>query len=169
MIALCIVMMFAGCDKHQDDIIWDFVNWNVVLIVDSPKGNLLDPATEGNILDNDIIVEYNGKMYRMNGQQTRENPPVWEGLRIGEYYGYQGDDGTPALLFGEFATTTNGFRNETFIIDWGDGTHSAVMFDLYITWAWNERKDYNEPTVHKRIWIDGELKSDDSLVAVIEG
>jgi hypothetical protein len=99
---------------------------------------------------------------------TRATMAVWEGLRIGKYYGYQGDSGTPALLFGEFRTSTDGFHGETFIIDWGDGTHSAVMFDLYVTWSRSKNKGREEPTVHKKIWIDGKLQSDDSLVAVIE-
>lgn len=168
MIAVFIVMMFAGCESHnKDDRIWDFVNWDVVLIVDSSRGNLLDPKTEGNILDNDITIDYDRKIYRLNEPRTRETMARWEGLRIGKYYGYQGDNGTPAMLFGEFKTSTKGFHGETFVIDWGDGTHSAVMFDLYITWAWNKKKGYDEPTVHKKIWIDGELKSEDSLMAVI--
>ena len=53
------------------------------------------------------------------------------------------------LAFGEF-TPEDDFKNESFTLDWGDGTTDEISFDCYITW-----KD-QDPTVHKKLFLNGE-------------
>ncbi len=52
---------------------------------------------------------------------------------------------------------------QTFTIHWGDGTSDEIMFDLYVTY----RKKGTESTVHRKIWLNGELQSDNSLFVEI--
>ncbi len=166
--AILTSLVFTGCDDGGDNMIWDFNNYDVVVFLKSSDGkNLLDRDTEGNIVGNEITVEYGGETYRLNEPRTRDNLARWQGLRIENYYGYRGDDGTPALMFGEFKTSTEGHRGEKFTIDWGDGTKSEITFDLYLTWTRNRDKGYDTPTTHRKIWLDGELQSEYSLTTVI--
>ena len=148
--------------------IWDFPPTNIGLIVRNSFGeNLLNPAVGHNILDNDVSVEYNGKIYQIENlnAKTRYIPSRWYGLRVGKCYLEDDDyDGTTALLFGEFSVDTkDGYHGEAFTINWNDGTSDKVKFDLYVTY----RKRGKESTVHKKIWLNGELQSDDSLVVEI--
>lgn len=155
--------LFCGCDKNNHcGAIWDFVNPDICFIVKNANGdNLMDPSFEGNILDNGIFAEYNGVIYELNSSAlTRDSgPAMWEGLRAARYYG----NDTIYLMFGEFKTETGdeGYHGEKFIIDWGDGTRDEVTFDLYITWK------NCKPTVHKKVYINGELKSSGSLTVEI--
>ncbi|MDR2912876.1 MAG: hypothetical protein LBV38_06265 [Alistipes sp.] len=161
--------LFAGCGDVVYPI-WDFPPSNIGLIVRTSEwdgdNNLLDPDFDGNILGNEIVAEYNGKEYPLGfiDAKTRYIPASWRGLRVGKYYGYDGDDGTTALLFGEFQTETHESSHpETFTIDWGDGTSDEVKFDLYVTYS----KKGKEANVHRSIWLNGELQSDNSLVVEI--
>jgi hypothetical protein len=165
MICIISAVLLVGC-KDVIYPIWDFAPSNISLIVrDSPlagSNNLLDPDFEGNILDNRIVVTYNGDSYPLvrPDAQTRAILTRWYGLRVGYYYGYYGDDGTLALLFGEFQTEShNKSHPETFTIDWGDGTSDEVKFDLYVTFA----KKGKESTIHRKIWLNGVLQSENAL------
>ncbi len=160
------VPLFAGC-KDVVYPIWDFPPHNIGLIIRTPAGDdLLDPETENNILENNVTAVYRGETYEMwdaRTAQTRYIPSTWFGLRIGKYW-HDDDNGDTALLFGEFsADTTDGYHEETVTIDWGDGTSDEIKFDLYVTY----RKKGKESTVHRSIWLNGELQSDDSLVVTI--
>lgn len=149
-----VFLLFLSCGSDK---IWDFINYDVCFIVKNADGeNLLDPATEGHILDSDITVEYNGKTYALN-DNTRADKAVWYGLRI-EAYGYK--DNTPTLKFGEFDTAV-GYREEQFTVHWGDGSSDVVKFDLYV------KGTSNNPKVKKKIWLNGKLKSESSFVILI--
>lgn len=152
-----LITILQGCDSNNrcENVERDLITPDICIVVTNAVGeNLLDPDVEGNILDSDITVEYNGETYALTDKNTRASKPVWHGLRI-EKFDY-GDD-RPTLKFGEFDTSV-GQRGETFTVNWGDGTSNDVAFDLYATW-----KKCN-PTVHQKIWLDGVLKSNDSLV-----
>jgi hypothetical protein len=58
------------------------------------------------------------------------------------------------LRFGEFGPNYD-YKGETFTIHWGDGTSDEVKFDLYITWK------KGDPTIHDKIWLNGEQKNVD--------
>jgi hypothetical protein len=177
-----IVVLVAGCTPNEPcpepepcptcpeseepiypDSEWDFSSDDLAMIlVDSDGNNLLDPDYAGNILDRNITATYKGKTYSVNDATeagTRAYPPKWYGLRFGVFYGYSGDKGTPALLFGEFEAGTTA----EFTIDWGWGqTEFRIVWDL--TWVpWTESSGYGTPEQHpnlvpveyKRIWADG--------------
>ncbi|MDR0907837.1 MAG: hypothetical protein LBM63_04445 [Rikenellaceae bacterium] len=145
LVLISLLFVFATCDI-QDDRIWDFNNPNVCFFVKNAAGeNLLDPNVEGNILDNEITVDYNGQVFGMDSVQTRALPPVWYGLRVEPYSDVL--DGTPVLKFGEFSPVED-YHGETFTINWGDDTSDEVKFDLYIK---------REPNVIKSLWFNGEL------------
>ncbi|WP_029902270.1 hypothetical protein [Prevotella sp. 10(H)] len=157
-----VMFLFASCadEKLEEDdgdrIIWDFINYSVIFkVVDQSGHDLLNPETEENILDNDIVVKYDGKEF--NRKTPKYNMPDPLDLRT-----YQLEEGSNALFFGEFSPESN-YRDEKFTIEWGDGTQTDIKFDLYITW--NEKR--TDPSVHKIIYVDGKRYSDESFVVTI--
>lgn len=135
--------MLSGC-SDGDDLIWDFYNHSVYMAVKDADGrDLLDPATDGNILNEGLQVTYKGKKYALlSDLYTRATCPRELGFRLMEW------KGSYYLSFGEF--DPGGYRRESFIIEWGDGTRDEVTFDLYTTW----KRD--DPTIHRRLWLNGE-------------
>lgn len=143
-------------------------------VVDAEGNNLLDPATEGNILDRPVKAMYNGRTYLMNGERdgekTRVNLSQWAGLFVSPF---PSEDKPPVLWFGEFEGATT-HKGVTFTIDWADGTTTDVKFDHIVEWVpWSPEVDdhYTEeehpnniPIVTNALWIDGEFVSDDHLL-----
>lgn len=140
-------LVFTACG--DDVIIRDFINTSILIQVEDAQGNdLLDPAYERNITNNEIKVLYHDKEYLKDADvdkfrpQTRFNMPRWYGLcsyeKDGEYY----------LAFGEFAPE-DGYKKEYFTIDWGDGTKDEIGFDCYITWK------KKKPKVHDGLYLNG--------------
>lgn len=147
-----------GNENNPPDIIFDFANYSIYIsVIDSNTGaDLLDPTTEYNILGNEIKAIYDRKSYprwtvesltaNRPEDVTRDTKPLDLGLRWGRltiewtspYY----------LGFGEFAP--EGYHDEPFVIDWGDGTQTEFRFDCYTTW-----EDPTDPDVHRRLWVDG--------------
>ncbi|WP_299221921.1 hypothetical protein [uncultured Alistipes sp.] len=41
------------------------------------------------------------------------------------------------------------YEDESFVVDWGDGTQAQIVFDFYKTWK------NHMPTTHYRICVDG--------------
>ncbi len=163
------ILLFAGCDVVYP--IWDFPPWNIGLVVKNSSGdNLLEHETEGNIIDNSVVVDYNGTVYEMWDARTRYIPSEWFGLRIGKYW-YDKENGEIALLFGEFSSdTTDGYHGETFTIYWGDGTSDKINFEYKVTWGWGVQsgmKHREEAVEYKRIWLNGVLASDNSLIVEV--
>jgi hypothetical protein len=143
-----------------------------VILLDPYGNNLLDPNYVGNILDRNFTATYNGKTYSTNDAAetgTRVILPKWYGLRFGQFHGYLGDNGTPALLFGQFGVDTDA----EFTIDWGWGqTDFRIQFSG--TWAlWTEDSHYGTPeshpysvpVYHRKVWADGTLINESGLVA----
>jgi hypothetical protein len=104
--------------------------------------NMLDPAAEGNILDNEIYIVYDEKRYDLN-----TNYPHPFKFEIGTDI-----DGAPMLRFGLFQVIT---RSDTFTIYWGEGTSDEIKFDMSLT------KDEAGKTVwHIKTWLNKLLDSD---------
>lgn len=143
--------MLVGC-SNGDDLIWDFYNHSVYFAVKDATGrDLLDPATEGNILNEGLRIVYNGEEYPLlSDLYTRATLPRELGFRLAEWKGCH------YLTFGEF--DPGGYRGEAFVVEWGDGTRNEVVFDLYTTWK------RGEPTIHRRLWLDGAEQPVDSPV-----
>ncbi len=143
LICLLILTLICSCSK-----IWDYPTYDITMLVDKEGvGSLLDPDYAENILNDNVTVEYDGQTYEMVVLDTRANAPRWQGLRVRN----------ENLKFGEFSPEAD-YRGETFIIHWGDGTSDEVKFDLYV----KGRKN-----VVQRIWLNGKLASDNSLVVRI--
>lgn len=146
-IILILPLVFSVCTKK-----WDIVPGTISIIVKNATGdNLLDPDFEGNILDNEIYVEYDGETYTLdeNAVETRAIPAIWYGLRYAE--------AAKRLWFGQFSTGAD-YRGEIFTINWGDGTSDEIKFDLFTRGSHN---------VKKKIWLNGELQSENDLVVTI--
>ena len=121
---------YEGPDYDDSRPIFDFSCFNINFAVTDKKGNdLLNPNYSGNILNNNITVTYNGLSYKSNGIELRLLLPSPLAIRntYSEYLNKY------LLTFGEFSPIDS-FKNETFTIDWGDGTKDVVKFDLYIEW-----------------------------------
>ncbi len=147
-----VIMLFTGCSNNNDDIIWDFANFNVAFRVVNQAGeDLLNEEEEGNMLE-DIKVVYKDKEYKWE-RPLKYNMPKALALRTM----YSSDKDIIYLCFGEFSPQSN-YKNETFTIDWGDGTTDEIKFNLYITWKGND------PTVHQAVYLNGELYSDENLL-----
>ncbi len=164
-----VVAIVAGACKDNEEegwMIWDFINYTVDFAVeDATTGaDLLDPATEGNILNQEIKVIYKDGVFPRQTEagleleypipgpmdQTRANRPLSFALR----WGYDNYSGSYLVAFGEFDPTNN-IHQERFVIDWGDGTQNEIVLDCYITWKGND------PTVHRALWVDGVAQGDD--------
>jgi hypothetical protein len=157
--------MFIACGEGEEKTpIWDVMSAvDVVISVENANGNnLLDPDYEGNIID-DITIEQDDKVYTIKQAGTDSlatralPPPQWYGLRL--FYDQHSSE--TVLLFGEFGRC----HGKTFTINWGDGTSDEIMFDFYV--EMEGRKKDQEPHVYLKIWLNGELQSDDSLVVTI--
>ena len=158
-LGLILILAITACgdnDNEDDDTIWDFANTSILIKVQSSLGaDLLNPQLQGNITDNAIKAIYQNKEYIKDADkslaQTRFNMPRWSGLstytKDGKYY----------LSFGEFSPTKN-YKNEPFIIYWGDGTSDTISFDFYITW---EKK---KPTVHRAVYLNGKEASEITII-----
>ena len=145
-------------EKPSADYEWDFSVSDIVLHVTSQEGtNLLDAGVAGNILENDIRIEYAGEVYPLadetgrGGQPESDVPatrmllPAWNGLSLG-----MTDDCGPCLKFGEFGPTKM-YKNECFTLDLGTGRTWNISFDF-----WVDGINTDNPVVHSSLYVDGE-------------
>ncbi len=153
---------------------------DMTFVVRNTSGdNLLDAATQENILNNEVKVEYRGKTYFMNVFSDDDKFM----LNI-EQVGISNDGvGFPALCFGPFVDEIleEGYHGETLTVDWGDGTTSDVEFDVWLSdfsteFPLDERGIFVEiirgdesswAAFHANIRVDGELVDDTWLWATI--
>ncbi|MCM1151316.1 MAG: hypothetical protein NC209_06770 [Alistipes sp.] len=163
--------LWVGCDEEPEDIwVWDFATFSVGFFVCDAEtdADLLDPASEHNILGQPIAVVYAGTRYEVVPDEssvaaaTRFLMPKPLALRLVRSYTYHEEDdggltktyGPYCLDFGEW-TPEDGWHGQEFTIEWGDGSSNTVRFDLYIEW-----KKKNDPAVLAPIWFDGERQDD---------
>lgn len=145
-------------EKPSADYEWDFNVSDIVLHVTSQEEtNLLDAGVAGNILENDIRIEYAGEVYPLadetgrGGQPESDVPatrmllPAWNGLSLG-----MTDDCGPCLKFGEFGPTKM-YKNECFTLDLGTGRTWNISFDF-----WVDGINTDNPVVHSSLYVDGE-------------
>lgn len=145
-------------EKPSADYEWDFNVSDIVLHVTSQEGtNLLDAGVAGNILENDIRIEYAGEVYPLadetgrGGQPESDVPatrmllPAWNGLSLG-----MTDDCGPCLKFGEFGPTKM-YKNECFTLDLGTGRTWNISFNF-----WVDGINTDNPVVHSSLYVDGE-------------
>lgn len=162
---LCVPLALGALSGCSEEVeyempIYDFVNPSVCFFVsDAATGvNLLDPDEAGTILGQPIAVTYDGKRYEVTtdarpGPMTRATMPRPLALRLegaGEFDRVKDYH----LAFGEFSPSRN-HRDQSFTIDWGDGTSTKVEFDLYVVWKKNRKERIYEAEVHSPIRVDG--------------
>lgn len=130
-------LLFLGnsCSSdNKDDVLWDFVNYNV-------EFNLEDSQ----LLNDDVFlskikVQYDNKdyVYSASNSYTKATYVYPLAIRL--------DKGL--FVFGEFSPTSN-LKNKTLEIDWGNGRVDKLSFSIYITW------EKNDPTIHKTMIVNG--------------
>ena len=152
--------LFSSCSENEenpDDIIWDFAPINFTLSVQDEQGNdLLNPQTEGNILNQDIKAIYQEKTYRMDELAmpvTKAYMAILYGLRHVE-----AEDGRWLLRFGELQGERT-YDNETITLDWGDGTSDVITFSSRLTW--NSPED---PEFDRHFYLNGVKQESSSFV-----
>ena len=98
--------------------IWDYTPVTFEIYVHNLAGrNLLEPSTEGNILEKDIYIKYKGEIinasYGWPENQLYKNPdtraimPFWYGIFIAPAFNSYGPDLGNHLCIGEFDGTAN--------------------------------------------------------------
>lgn len=150
-------MLNTSCsdsDKEECDVLIQPTEVPVCFIVrDNEGNNLLDPAFEGNILDRNIEVTYEGAPYSL---QLSEYP---FDLMLGLYTGKieVGMDIIPGIMFW-YLYMEGDCVSHRFSINWGDGVTDEVKIDYYYTLV------KCEPVPHMKTYLNGKLYSDNSLI-----
>ena len=153
-ISIAILLMISACsgdDNTAEELPLNHpLPFNFLFIVQDADGNdLLDAKTPGNILSQPIKAIYNGKELPLDSMKDKWVPanPIeinFSGLTLQEggdsYY----------LEFGLFDSLKD-YKNETFIIDWGDGSTTTVTFSRYYDRTpTGEKKDF-----HYEVLVNG--------------
>lgn len=164
-ISIAILLMISACsgdDNTSEELPLNHpLPFNFLFIVQDADGNdLLDAKTPGNILSQPIKAIYNGKELPLDSMKDKWVPanPIeinFSGLTLQEggdsYY----------LEFGLFDSLKD-YKNETFIIDWGDGSTTTVTFSRYYDRTpTGEKKDF-----HYEVLVNGKQKETDWIKIV---
>lgn len=150
-------LLISSCsdsDDNEGGVIVQPAEVPVCFIVkDSKSNNLLDPEFEGNILDHNIEVTYEGAQYAL---QLSEYPiDRMFGLYTGEIE--VGMDKIPGIMFWYFHVNPDR-GNHHFSINWGDGVTDEIKIDYYYTVA------NGKPVYHRITYLNGKLHSDNSFI-----
>lgn len=168
-ISLILLPILVGCSNEDDPLKgmdWDVVPAQVTIEVKDADGNLLFSDAYHGTLDCDnlsatISYIYDGKTlpmydckpkYSVNGKspKSRYFMPTFYGVYV-DYYSVE----YPQIRFGEFDGVES--HNETFAINWPDGTQSKIEFT----------SEARNPTGSMRIRVDGgEWVNSTSIVIV---
>ena len=164
-ISIAILFMISACsgdDNTAEELPLNHpLPFNFLFIVQDADGNdLLDASTTGNILSQPITAIYNGKELPLDSMKDKWVPgsPVditFSGLTL-----HEGGD-SYYLEFGLFDSQKD-YKNETFIIDWGDGSTTTVTFSRYYDRTpTGEKKDF-----HYEVLVNGKQKETDWIKIV---
>lgn len=147
-------IFIVSCNNGECDVVVQPRETPVCFIVTDNEGNnLLDPLYDGNILDRNIMVEYEGEQYSL---ELSEYP---NDGKFGLYTGKIdiGTDKMQGIKFWYFYVSKNKGSHD-FSISWGDGTADEVKIDYYY------KVVDCEPVIYMRAYLDGELHSDNSFI-----
>lgn len=164
-ISIAILFMISACsgddNTSEEPPLPDPLPFNFLFIVQDADGNdLLDAKMPGNILSQPIKAIYNGKELPLDSMKDKWVPgsPVditFSGLTL-----HEGGD-SYYLEFGLFDSQKD-YKNETFIIDWGDGSTTTVTFSRYYDRTpTGEKKDF-----HYEVLVNGKQKETDWIKIV---
>lgn len=154
-ISIAILLMISACSgddntAKEQPLIHPFP-FNFLFIVQDAEGNdLLDAKTPGNILSQPIKAIYNGKELPLDSMKDKWVPASPVDINFSGLTLHEGGD-SYYLEFGLFDSLKD-YKNETFIIDWGDGSTTTVTFSHYYDRTpTGERKD-----LHYEVLVNGE-------------
>lgn len=163
LLLLCCAVSLSACndDKYPEGPLpgweYDFDPIDIsIYVTDSEGTDLLDPAAENTIVNNEIKVLYKGKEYAMhweieNPVASRAIPVIWNGLQICKPL--SGGNGY-YLTFGDF-DRMDYYENEEFVIDWGDGSWNTVFhFSNFFWW------ENHEPQNVFNLYVNGEKQKE---------
>ena len=164
-ISIAILFMISACsgdDNTAEELPLNHpLPFNFLFIVQDADGNdLLDAKMPGNVLSQPIKAIYNGKELPLDSMKDKWVPgsPVditFSGLTL-----HEGGD-SYYLEFGLFDSQKD-YKNETFIIDWGDGSTTTVTFSRYYDRTpTGEKKDF-----HYEVLVNGKQKETDWIKIV---
>ena len=164
-ISIAILFMISACsgddNTAEEPTHTDPLPFNFLFIVQDADGNdLLDAKMPGNVLSQPIKAIYNGKELPLDSMKDKWVPgsPVditFSGLTL-----HEGGD-SYYLEFGLFDSQKD-YKNETFIIDWGDGSTTTVTFSRYYDRTpTGEKKDF-----HYEVLVNGKQKETDWIKIV---
>ena len=136
--------LFTSCE--DDDMVWDFAVWNVVVTATDADGvDLFEETKSG-----ELFAECDGNHYPLSAEHTRAIPAIWRGL----IKRYDSRTGLDRVLFGQF-TPESGYRRKSFTLNWQDGTSVEITFDCYITWKRQKATVHTSAKVNgKTSWVD---------------
>ena len=160
-----VVITMSACSNNdntaEEPPLPDPLPFNFLFIVQDADGNdLLDAKMPGNVLSQPIKDIYNGKELPLDSMKDKWVPgsPVditFSGLTL-----HEGGD-SYYLEFGLFDSQKD-YKNETFIIDWGDGSTTTVTFSRYYDRTpTGEKKDF-----HYEVLVNGKQKETDWIKIV---
>jgi hypothetical protein len=140
-IMILAVMMLVSCTHPSPDDTIIRISDLKIRVENAVGENLLDLATVGNILDNEIFIE---KTFGRNFEKICEVGGGFSGgfqLKMD-----QSEDNIPVLIF-TIPVNSNG--SMLFMIHWGDGTSDELKITVY-----DDGKDEKKGI---DLWFDGEL------------
>lgn len=140
-------LVLFSCDGILGDRkIWDISPVvYIVQVVNSNGVDLLNPDNPNSIAASGIKVQYNGKEYECNKDQstliTKAYMPQFYGLKVAKnpYV----TNGIFILTFGELDGAKS-YSNEEITIFWGDGSSDKVKFNRKFRWKINGDSDISE-------------------------
>ena len=160
-----LLLCLASCDDdNNSDLIIDYTPVNLYIEVYNANGeNLLDPATPGNILDEDNYIYCDNKRFVIEERDpygpeyydpdyfmtTRAILPMWYGAIITK--AYKTDE--PIISIGEFDGGWNGTANVLLVL----GSHSYEL-------SFNSK--INGLDVKRKFYLDGK-KQDSNIFKII--
>lgn len=159
MLLAAVAVAGAACDNEEGAEVQTKITPEECLVwftvEDAETGeDLLDPATEWNILHQTITAVYQGREYpRLAVENTASGTPTRtaQPMRFGLHWGKA--NGRYWLSFGDFYPRGGEGYNQThFVIDWGDGRENEIVLDCYI--------DENQKP-HRALWVDGVAQGED--------
>ncbi len=170
--AMAFAVLSTGCDKKESgcggivEVDYYFLDMVGIIVKDADGNNLLDAGFDGNILSQEITVEFKGETYSVESESVALEPQSDPALWVGEY-GIDPDAPT-ALIFGRLYHLIDEETQEL-VVNWGDETSDEISFEYKITWSWNERdcKFWHEAVEESKILLNGTLVSEDSLIVEI--
>ncbi|MGL4333105.1 MAG: hypothetical protein ACRCZQ_11060 [Bacteroidales bacterium] len=150
------IVLFSGCKEDEGDVVWDVYPVVYCMSVTDADGNdLLNPATPDALDYTKIKAVYKNKDYSCQIPEGMASTKAY----LPQFYGLQlrQEKGKFILYFGELEGAES-YRNETIILDYGDGSSDEISFNR--DFKWNKGK---EPLISQKWFLNGKEVSDNVI------